>query len=322
MTQRDEFDLSGLLPIDVGGGESQGAATAVAAPAAVVPAAPPAPKRGRPPKGSKLPLYFDLETVPDESRLELFGLEPLPQLPPETPAENLLTSDQFLSQSLDEIRGWLAKHNPPAKWLEEIEAAENGAKKPRKGLIEAIKECRDQYLKIASAGEERRKLLSITPEYCRIAAIGYGHGSDPAFSMVVGRDSEGTENTEADLISDLWTAIGQSGTLIGFNILGFDLLVLLARSALLGIKATRRIDLKPWGNDCIDLMATRFARGPAMKLKDLARLYGIPVPAGDTDGTDVQRLLKEDPQKLGEYVRSDVEISKALHAKWSGLFCN
>ena len=48
---------------------------------------------------------------------------------------------------------------------------------------------------------------------------------------------------------------------------------------------------------------------------------GVPVPAGDTDGSDVERMLAEDPAAVHRYVQSDVEVTRALHRKWSGVFC-
>jgi hypothetical protein len=104
--------------------------------------------------------------------------------------------------------------------------------------------------------------------------------------------------------------------------------VLFARSAILGVPSSRSFDLKPWGRDVVDLFAIRFPKGPGAagggrpaKLKELARVYGVEVPAGDTDGGDVERLLRESPHLLRQYVESDVAVTRDLHRKWAGYFC-
>jgi len=58
-----------------------------------------------------------------------------------------------------------------------------------------------------------------------------------------------------------------------------------------------------------------------MKLKQLCKLYGIEVPAGDVDGSQVLDLMRSEPGKVGEYVRSDVDVTRSLHNKFKGFFC-
>jgi hypothetical protein len=90
---------------------------------------------------------------------------------------------------------------------------------------------------------------------------------------------------------------------------------------LLDVCPSRQFDLKPWGTDVIDLMKKRFPSSGSMKLKTLAACMGIPIPAGDVDGSQVEELWKNDPKKLGEYVRSDVDLCAELHSKYFGFFC-
>ena len=58
-----------------------------------------------------------------------------------------------------------------------------------------------------------------------------------------------------------------------------------------------------------------------MKLKDVARLYGIHVPAGDIDGSQVEELLNTEPEKVAEYCKSDVSITRELWSLFCGYFC-
>ena len=167
---------------------------------------------------------------------------------------------------------------------------------------------------------DKTKKMSVTPEFCRIVAIGIGFGEDA--KDVQGFVSHtGSAIEEAELLEWWWDCAKRASTIAGYNIIGFDLPVIYVRSAILGVKPTRKFDMRPWGTDVLDLMATRWPRGNQMKLKDLARVMGLDVPAGDCDGPQVAALYRDDPVKLAEYVKSDVIICQQLRRMWRGLFC-
>ena len=261
--------------------------------------------------------YFDLETIPDFERQAMFGLEPVPDMPPITSPENLMAVDEFLSQSLGEIGKWLENNNPPERWLADVIAAEAGGKKPRKGLMEAVDSLRSRLEKIGAAAGERQKLLSVTPEFCRIVAIGWAvDNSEP--QEIHGDD-------EVAMLNAFWGVVAACKQVCGYNITGFDLNVIYARSIILDVKPTRKFDSRPWGADVIDLMKVRFSGGgfggKSLKLKTLAACYGISVPAEDTDGSQVLNLYLNDQAKLAMYVKSDVWITRELHRKFKGTFC-
>jgi hypothetical protein len=263
---------------------------------------------------SGLPLYFDLETAPDYSRLEQFGLDPLPEPRPIT-VDGLPAIEELLKNAIPQIEAALRQINPPPEWLDQAESFER-AGKSRAGVLAAINTCRNGDATIAKAGEDRRKLLSVTPEYCRIVALGWAIGGDAEVALLATNEDE-----ERVLLERFWKLAKQHSPLVGFNILLFDLPVILVRSALLGVPATTRFDLKPWGPAVVDLMRARFAAGKAMKLKSLCKCYGIDVPAGDTDGGDVEAMLQNDRGLLLEYVMSDVAIARELHRFYAGYFC-
>src|SRR5690606_19755878 len=85
------------------------------------------------------------------------------------------------------IKQSLAGINPPDAWLDALVEAENASKKPRKGLLDAIDDKRRQLAQLERAGDDRIKLLSVTPEYCRIVAIGWAVG-DGLAEVVMGDD--------------------------------------------------------------------------------------------------------------------------------------
>lgn len=271
---------------------------------------------------------FDLETIPDYDRMALFGLEPLPEPPKVTPVGECPDIVSLLGGTLAELKTTLSKINPPADWLDAVVTQEALAKKPRAGVGEAVDDCRQTMAKYQALVDDRRLLLSTTPEFCRICALGVAIGNDPVMTAVLGqpmRDDDNVVWSELAMLDALWKAIKISKPLVGFNILHFDIPVVYARTAILGANYTRRLDLRPWGGDVKDIYLERFPKGNTDKrkpgkLKLLAPLYGIQVPAGDVDGSQVEELWKTNPNKLGEYVGSDVEITRALRQKWRGLF--
>jgi hypothetical protein len=268
-------------------------------------------------------LFFDLETVPDYSRLASFGLDPLPEPKPETGVSDCPKIDDFLKLALDQIGDELKRINPCDAWLDLLSDAERKRDKPRSGLTKAVDGVRSERLSIVQAAESRRKLLSVTPEYCRIAAMGwaFADGDQPQSIVAVDPDFQAQEILERKLLESFWEMAASCERIVGFNVIGFDLPVIFVRSMLLGITATRRIDLRPWGGDVVDLMERRFAKSKAMKLKELARLYGMQIPAGDVDGSQVAELAEVDPAKLDEYVKSDVTITRELFRLYEGYFC-
>ena len=289
-------------------------------------------KKG-PEKQGHEPLYFDLETVPDHSRFASFNLPPLPPIPAEDDIASLPRAEKVVAKTVSEVQKALAEITcPPGEWLDLLALAEQASENPRAGVFEAITKARTKRQNVAALHEERRKLLSTTPEFCRIVALGWAVGNGPAVAAVVGQPagphSVGSQpTTEREILELFWTLAHAHSPLIGFNILHFDLPVIFVRSAILGIGASRMLDRKPWGKDVVDVFALRFPTGGGSgdgrprKLKSLAAIHGIDIPAGDeTDGSCVERLLAEDPVKLGAYVKSDVAITREYHRQLSGYF--
>lgn len=264
-------------------------------------------------------LVFDIETVPDYSRLELFGLEPIPEPAKVTPREQCPPCAELLADSIPALKMCLAKLNPADEYLDLLADVERDGRagKNRAGVIDAIAAAKAAKGAYADSIEKRRKLLSVTPEYCRVAALGWAVGRDEPQVLLAVKAEE-----ERALLEKFWELVRECRPLVGFNCAAFDLPVLYCRSILLGVPSSRVIDTTPWKSDVLDLMATRFGRGTAMKLKDVARLYGVAVPAGDVDGSMVETLLATEPEKVAEYCKSDVTITRELRRLWSGYFCS
>lgn len=261
-------------------------------------------------------LFFDLETIPDYERRELFELDAIPEPAARCAQMNCPSVDEILKGTLDDFKQTVLKLNPTDDVLDAIDAAERLSKKPRKGVFDITSELRRQDQPICNLIFSQRKIMSVTPEMNRIIALGWSVGSGISNSMVVGDKID-----ERQILEKFWSLALTVKSVCGFNILGFDLPTIFVRSILLDVAPTREFDLKPWGADVIDLMKKRFPAGQAVGLKKLCRMLGIPIPAGDVDGSQVEELWKSDPIKVGEYVRSDVDLVKELHRRYRGLFC-
>lgn len=316
------------------GDSSSSVATLEPAAQPTKPAETPAPSPSTSPKAttqrrtaSKKPLYIDIETIPDDSRIESFELEPLPEVGPRTPAADMMEIESARSGGVDDIKQLLQSRRPDDEWLDQFEAAERADTTPRKGqrkgVFDAIADLRSEANRIADALSARQKKMSCDAEMCRIVALGWAVGNEPASSIVVGQmKADGSrEWTETDLLEKFWQLVSAYSPIVGFNICGFDLPVLFVRSMILKVDASRLIDLTPWKADVVDLMQARFPRQQAKGLKKLAALLGIPVPAEGVDGSQVAELYRTDPTKVGEYVRSDIDVTRNLHQKFRGFFC-
>ena len=287
---------------------------------------------GRKMRAMRQPVFFDLETVPDESRMDCFGLDPIPTPREQTQTDQLPDPIVLVTGKVDEIKKKLDGLWPPEAWLAAAVSAENSLEKPRKGVVDALlslaEEKGNESNEITRAVAERNKLLSVTPEFNRIVAIGYSVGvsAGETDAQVVGETYaiNGKEyvREEADLLEVLWNLLENASIVVGYNIAGFDLPTLFVRSALLGVKPTRRFDMRPWGGEVVDLMQARYPKGPSRKLKELARVYGFAVPAGDVDGSQVLGMWKSGQfNQIAAYVRSDVEVSRRLYEFYRGYFC-
>jgi hypothetical protein len=294
-------------------------------------------RRGRPRKtkaGGTRPLYFDIETTPDYSRIDTFGLPPLPSSEVTYLSGCPVVADVLdakTGKTVTEIAGIIKVLNPTVLWIDALEAAEIATGKPRKGLLELIDQTRKQRQAVAEAADERSKLLGTTPEFNRIVSLAMAHGDDDVEALVVGVANRGLQpETEKSLLEAFWFAAKTAGPVVGFNVAYFDLPTIFIRSALLGVEPSRKFDTAPWKGDVIDLMLSRFPKGKPSedksgrpgKLKTLARVMGIEIPEADVDGSKVADLFRTDPQAVGRYNASDVVITRELHRLYSGYFCD
>lgn len=273
------------------------------------------------------PLIFDLETLPDFDRQDQFGL---PEVVPYEAADPVRTIDDILGGSVDDIRDFLDSVSPTESWLHKAVEAEKSGKN-RKGVHQAINRVFNRFTQAEEQEAANNKTMSTTPEMLKIVSMGYCYGTSDVHSVTVGdqlKDEEGTVDPisirEEDILEFFWSMYEKrQGPIVGYNIIGFDLPVIYARSILLGLAPPRKpLDTRPWSGDVVDVMLKRWpVRGTAGKLKELAPLYGIEVPAEGVDGGSVLPLWNEGRLDLiNKYAKSDVVITRSLYEKFEGFF--
>lgn len=278
--------------------------------------------------------YFDLETIPDESRLDLFD-EIFGELPPPYKPckfEDCPDELELLKGSLGSIEDQLFAMSPPMEYLIGIVDVENGREKPRAGIKAAVTKLEKKMEEYERAVEARIKLLSLTPECCSIACFAWAGWTGEPVSLLVTNPNE-----ERGVLEAFWKFVSDPNVkIIGYNIVHFDIPVILARSLILGVEPSRTIDLSRYQNnrDCVDLCLRKFGpngssgvsgvpRGTGLGgLKNQAKLYGVKVPVEDMDGSKVYESMKTEEGRalVKQYAASDVFITRELCRKWRGVF--
>lgn len=275
-------------------------------------------------------LFFDFETIPDQTRLQDFDLPPLPAKPVLRAVADCESAAIWLEdKKVGDVFDGLVEYGAPPEWVLSVRDAENERSKPRKGVLDNITKYLKKLDSDEAATDQRIKMLSVTPEYCQIVSAAWARGDGEVESGVVGEEIKGRGKdapavplTEKDLVTLFWSVIETASTLVGYNIASFDLDVLFARSAILSVRPSRRIDTTPWRGDVCDLLHARFGKrmNTSMPLKQLAPLYGVH-PAVPTEGSDVYRLWVDMRfDEIRRYNVSDVEVVRGLWKKWDGMW--
>lgn len=259
-------------------------------------------------------LFVDIETVPDWDRLDLFDLD-IPNKPrTRTPVDQCPDVATIAEKKIDDIKAELRLAWPCPEWLGMfLDAEQKREKGPRAGVKDAVRSIMSEMDADLNAESAFIKKLSVNPQYCKIAALGFACGEC---------DPKGMIGDEREMLEKFWSMAAMSNPIVGFNSNHFDLRAILTRSLILGIKPTRKLDVKPWSDSCLDLMVVLFgANGEqGMGLKKVARMYGINIKEEGCDGSHVYRLMQEDPEKVRRYVASDASLNRDLFRKIEGYF--
>lgn len=251
---------------------------------------------------------FDLETIPDESRF------PRPVRVEKVKRPSIACElSKIVTQTVPQVKSWIPKLSE--EQLNQLADLENGLKKPRTGVLDAIEEQKriDDADDFEASMAEWKK-LSFNPFGCRIVALGI-RSTKHHVTMLAKNDDE-----ERELLRVIWKHIARFKTRCGYNITGFDDAVLVMRSMLLGVESSQLISRKKFGDRAsIDLMTVLFPSGQAQKLKEVCRMLGIVPPVGyEMSGDKVFDLTEAgDWNGIAAYVESDAVIEFELYQRLS-----
>lgn len=161
--------------------------------------------------------------------------------------------------------------------------------------------------------EKRAELLgrcALDPDLCRVIAVGLWSQDDPDASVwALDEDNQ----DEAAIIDHAWRAIRQAQAVIGFNILGFDLPVLIRRSQYLGIP-TPNINLDRYRTPHVDLME-RLSFNGKLRYRGLdfyCKRFGIDVPDRYSGQQIAELVAAEDWAGIVQHCQADVRKTHAL----------
>ncbi len=268
-------------------------------------------KRDQQVTGAK-PFFFDLETIPDFDRIKQFPIKQR-DIPARCDLTNPTVFVNILALTVARIHDEIVKLAMNEASLNRVLMLEKRGK-DRKSAIAAIEKAGRTLEADDQAPVRLNKTLATTPEYLKIIALGWAVGDEEPMTIVVGDG----DFEESDLLEQFWALAAVHRPIVGYTIKHFDLPAIAVRSAILQTPGRFPIETSSWKPDVIDIFDRRYRGrmpGPTDcgKLKDMAKVYGIDVPAGDMDGSQVLETYDKDRELIHKYVQSDVEVTRSLY---------
>lgn len=268
-------------------------------------------------------MTFDVETIPDTSRKELFDLpEPVSEIQTEdlvSPAEFVIgengnVPEAKIKAKWDDLISETTR--PNALWIDECIHTEATMGKARKGVLSFFESKKKEINQLKFARDNAIRAKSLDPFSCRIISIGWSMGNEEPTVLVTP-----TEQEERAALTRWWDQAEDAVRFCGYNILPFDTPVVFNRSRALEVKPTRRIGLNKYNGDCLDMLVHIGGKG---KLKDLLRLtrnLGGTGVEEEIDGSMVfDMFLREEFREIGEYNGRDVVNEVAFYEYFRGYY--
>ena len=188
--------------------------------------------------------------------------------------------------SLDDAANFIEEPSAPSNWKDEAKIA--------------------QYIQDATAKAISR--CALDPDLCRIVCLGWQYDGGAEVLMVAK-----TEADEKEALDTFWDRLRSTDIIIGFNVLGFDLPVLIRRSQYLGID-TPAVNVDRYRTPHIDLME-RLSFNGKLKYRGLdfyCRRFGIHVDDPST-GKDIDAMVKAgDWSGVAQHCHADITKTRLL----------
>lgn len=154
---------------------------------------------------------------------------------------------------------------------------------------------------------------------------GFGHVCTIAWAKNDGKINirhAKTVSQERDVISDFFDDLDEyhSETLVGHNIVGFDIPFLRKRAVALGLRMPSRQsfprDPKPWDKTLCDTMAMWAGGTNRISMDALCRILGIQGKDGFDGSKVADAWAAGEHDKIAEYCRDDVWRTREIHKRF------
>ena len=162
--------------------------------------------------------------------------------------------------------------------------------------------------------------MALDIDFARITEIGYALGDG------VVEVAQVDPRTEYSVLREFWSAVAYdklSLRICGFNVLGFDLPIIMRRSFMLEVPGISRVDLRRYSTaSVIDLMQLfyHWGQGPGPRyrgLKAICKMHGIENLLPDLDGSKISEM---DAKTRADYCANDVMMTRALANRMSAYY--
>lgn len=278
-------------------------------------------------------MFFDFETVPDESKWPRPSETDIPKPefdPYASDFESLDVAGFFKVNSTAAAVTATLKANKYSQTqlldLRSFEQSQPGKSGNRSTVLKAIaaeleygdKIVADWETEFKTAFDKWKKECSVNPIKARICAFGWAIGATGEVHRMTAR----SDDDERAICEKFWELVRNGRQRCGYNIFNFDDLLIGIRSLILGVTPSIKLQRKKFANDqAVDLMVRLFPSGNASKCKDVCYSLGIDIPAGDMEGSQVFDLFEDgDMDAIGGYVASDVAVERELYFKLCEVF--
>ena len=189
------------------------------------------------------------------------------------------------------------------KFVEQTEAPSNY--KDEKKIAEYIK----------AKTEEKKDKMALDLDFCTIRAMAWNIGTEciePEIHVI------NTIEEEIKALEDFWNA-SEGKYLCGYNIIGFDLPIIIRRSWVLPIMNYRKISISRYNAEIIDLMYRLYYDQikDFKKLDKVCDIYGINNLMPGYDGSMVKDM---DDKTIKHYCLNDLRMTCQLAKKMQGVY--
>ena len=201
------------------------------------------------------------------------------------------------------------------------------AKLERRALDTARRDTGAESPDQTALADATNKVLALHPLTTQVVSVAfYSLEAKASLALVVGSNfgdsSDVAQLQESDLLRTFWGVARRADIIVGFNSRNFDLPVLAARSAVLGVRGAFSLDPRRTpGARHVDVSDMLGGRGSRASLELSAFAFGITAKSA-SHGGDVARLVREN--RLRELEKYNIEDARATaelydHMRAAGL---